>query len=364
MKIGILVRPFEHIFTSGCAQQFYFILNLLRNCEFEVNFLTRFKNFSRFDLTNERLIYIDETFDFKDIDIILYGNDIFNKITDKNIINQIISQNTKLIHCICGNYYHLYHEFLIFNVHDTMFEILNSYQDEIWVLEIYKGQTSFLELLFQVPVTIMPYVWTPYFVDKYISLKDLQFLDKLQYVRNDKINICIFEPNVSTHKSCFIPFLIANMYYKMYKDRVNKVFVFCSNENIQKRVAPFDIVREQKTEFLGKLVMLETMNIIRNNNDYLNIVISHNIKNPLNFIHLEFLHLGIPLIHNSKAFQKNNLYYKHEMDAVPLIEQTRLTFNFDTYKELGKDIIDQFSENNPTRVKEYSYQSHKIISNN
>lgn len=360
--IGILVAPVEHVFTSGCRQQFYFILNILRNCEFDVCFLTHHQNFKHFDLTNEPVTYIDESFDFTAIDIILYGNFLFNKITHKEIIKTIKQQNTKIIHCICGNYYHLYNEYLIFNVHDQMLDILHTFHDEIWVLEIYKDQKSFLELLFNVPVTIMPYVWTPYFVDKYITLKNLPLLPtKSPDFCRDKINVCIFEPNVSTHKSCFIPLLIANKYYTMYKNRVNKIFVFCSNERLMNRVQTLDIVRDNKTEFYGKHIMLEMIHIIRNSNKYINIVISHNINNPLNFIHLEFLYLGIPLIHNSKCFEQNELYYHDEMDAVSLVEKTRLTFDLQDYVILGSNIIEQYSEKNTNRIKEYTYHSVKAM---
>jgi hypothetical protein len=364
VNIGILIAPVEHVFTSGCRQQFYFILNILRNCEFEVCFLTQHKNFELFDLTNEHVTYIDESYDFADIDIILYGNDFLHKIHNKNMIQRIKKQNTKLIHCICGNYYHLYHEHMIFNVHGQMLDILHIFHDEIWVLEIYKEQKSFLELLFNVPVTVMPYVWTSYFIDKYITFKNLPLLpDKHPDFSRDKINICIFEPNVSTHKSCFIPLLIANKYYQMYKNRVNKIFVFCSNAQIMNNLQTLDIVKDNKTEFHGKHIMLEMIHLIRQSNKYINIVISHNINNPLNFIHLEFLYLGIPLIHNSKPFEQNELYYHDEIDAVSLVEKTRLTFDLDNYINIGNMIIEQYSEKNTKRIQEYTYHSVKAIMN-
>ena len=39
------------------------------------------------------------------------------------------------------------------------------------------------------------------------------------------------------------------------------------------------------------------------------VVLSGNIRNNLNFIHLECMYLQIPIIHNCLPYQDNGLYY-------------------------------------------------------
>ena len=48
------------------------------------------------------------------------------------------------------------------------------------------------------------------------------------------------------------------------------------------------------------------------------VVLSSNIRNDLNFLHLECFTLGIPIIHNCKPYAKNNLFYEDSDSTIEL----------------------------------------------
>ena len=362
MKIGILIKKVDHIFTNGCVQQSFFILNILRNCAFDVEFISKDETYSQYELSNEKITHISDSFDFSNFNVILLGSGMLHT-TDTKLVENIKTHCVKVIHLVCGNYYYLFQEDFVFNVHAEMQQIMNVYHDEIWVLEMYASHKSFLELIFDVPVTIMPYVWTPYFIKSFITMKALPLLDFecRKPMNREKINICIFEPNVSIHKNSFIPLHIANRYYELYGERLHRVYLFCSKYEMRRGTRSLSICKDNKIEFLGKHIMLEMVDLIMKNNDYINVVVSHNINNNLNFIHLEFLHLGIPCIHNSEPFATNQLYYSDEMNAISLIEKTRLTFDLKSYRDLASNMIKKYDDKNHEHIEKYSYQYKKSI---
>jgi hypothetical protein len=76
------------------------------------------------------------------------------------------------------------------------------------------------------------------------------------------------------------------------------------------------------------MVMPETIDAIKKNNPFINVVVSHNIMNQMNFLQLEMMHLNIPIIHNCKPFEDNKLYYDDYSTTacVDMIEWVRTDF--------------------------------------
>jgi uncharacterized protein YlbG (UPF0298 family) len=116
-----------------------------------------------------------------------------------------------------------------------------------------------------------------------------------------------------------------------------------------------EIYKDKKLEKYGRIIMPYIVDVIKKNNSFLNIVVSYNLLNNLNFLHLEMFYLGIPIIHNCKPFEENEMYFSDNelLKAVQLIETTRIHFDKREYKEKCKRIIDFFSPNNETRLETY-----------
>ena len=303
-KIGIFIKYNKSIFTNGCIQQGYFVLKTLRkfaNC----NFITTDKDFKKFNLVDENIDYIDSSDKLDIYDIIIFSSAI---ITNISYLSYCKITGILLINLMVGNYYMLNQEELVFNTHGVLKTMYNSFIDEIWIMPMYKHNKEYIEFICNKPVKVVPYVWDPTFVDNFITLNDIN----PQYTRknSDKLNILILEPNMSTHKTCLVPLLIANQFFMRFPNKLNKIYVLCRPTHDYKKALGFlDIVKFNKIVDYDRHVSLLIFDKLNKLTDNF-VIISSNIRNELNFLHLESFHLNIPIIHNCKPFEDNGLYYE------------------------------------------------------
>ena len=261
---------------------------------------------------------------------------------NKNILQCIKDNNVKLIDVLCGNLYILLQEEFVFNTHNIMKNYKNSYIDEVWVLEMYEYSQSYLNLIYNVPVKILPYVWDIDIIKSYIKKENIQLNSKFN---DEKINICIYEPNMSIHKNAFIPLLIAERFYITYPNRLNKIYLFCKetmkNNNYYERMAIF---KDNKVEMYGRIIMPKTLKLIKDNNNFKTIVLSYTMLNNLNFLHLELFYMGIQIVHNCEPFDNGLFYNSFDVSkAVYLIEEARVT---NTDKKKSVNIICKYNPRN------------------
>jgi hypothetical protein len=365
VNIGILIKKPENVFSNGCIQQAYFILKIMQNCGFKCDFMAIEPDYKFFDVVKTPIVTINENFDFSSYDILIFSSLILLSSTNTNLINHMKKFNLKMINIICGNLFILHQEEFVFGHHNIMKNYFENYFDEQWVLEMYDYSKDYIQMLTKTYTKITPYVWNIDFIKTYVNNNNLL---KNITNNNDKVNLLIFEPNMSIHKNALIPLLIAEEYYEKYNN-VNKVYIFCGDKVISNQnnslINNLKIYKEKKIECYGRIVMPYIMDVIMKNNDYMNIVLSYTLLNNLNFLHLEMFHLGIPIIHNCKPFQKNKLYYddNNQLKAVELIEYTRKNFNREQYMNDCMNIINEYSYDNKDRIDRYCSCVEKLMNN-
>jgi hypothetical protein len=357
MNIGIFIKKPENIFANGCIQQTYFLKKLFQNIGHNVDFLAIEKHYTHFELTNEKIIFTNNDFDFSTYDCVVLGSLVLLPETNQPFIDNLKSHETKIINLICGNVFILHQEEFVFNTHSILGHYKQDYFAENWVLEMYDYAHDYIQMLSDVNTSITPYVWDTDILDKYIENNPGFNFDTVE--ENGKVNLLLFEPNMSIHKNSLIPLIICDEYYKQNKERVNKVYIFCGDKVIKQNpdfVNKLDIYKDNLLESYSRIIMPYIIDVIKKNNPFLNIVVSYNLLNNLNFLHLEMFHLGIPIVHNCEPFKNNQMYFKdfELYKAVELIEHTRVSFDKPSYKTLCKTIISEFSPNNTQRIETYT----------
>ena len=89
-------------------------------------------------------------------------------------------------------------------------------------------------------------------------------------------------------------------------------------------------------------------------------------NNPLNFLHLETLYLGYPLIHNSEPINETGYYYQNIEDAVDQIkyafENHKKTSN--NYLTKAIEIIDRFNPLRENNINNYKKLLDRVCCNN
>tara|TARA_B100000963_G_C22609891_1_gene664364 strand:+ start:4 stop:1098 length:1095 start_codon:yes stop_codon:yes gene_type:complete len=84
-------------------------------------------------------------------------------------------------------------------------------------------------------------------------------------------------------------------------------------------------------------------------------VLSSNIRNGLNFLHLECFKLGVPIIHNCKPFQTSGLYFQEDdnCDDYPSAVKHLLSVYNNTYTQNGNDILNSYNPYNSKNMDGY-----------
>lgn len=182
----------------------------------------------------------------------------------------------------------------------------SGYISEIWTSPHYEFSVNYLKSYYHTEkVFVCPYIWNGFFIDD--KLKSMNRKTLFNPVSIKKVSI--FEPNKTFSKNCVIPVAICNRYEQIFEDQLESVNVFgCEsvrkNGFFKKLMHKFKIVDQS-----SKCYFNNRWNTSQALFKFGSTVISHQIYNELNYSHLEALHLGIPLIHNSAALQDFGYYY-------------------------------------------------------
>lgn len=183
-------------------------------------------------------------------------------------------------------------------------------QDEIWTSPHYFQHSQYasaLNLLDPSSTRIAPYIWEPSILldngRRYISWRPIE--------KQENPIILIMEPNISFQKSSLVPIMIAEAFYKKNPLWDGEVIVVNGEKLLQSTFflpsiyQHLQLVKDNKISFIGRRDMKDIMAT----HPYLT-AICHQINNDYNYMTLELMYTGFPLIHNSGSWSEFGYYYK------------------------------------------------------
>ena len=360
-----MIKKPESIFSNGCVQQPLFLKRSLENAGCEVLFICIESDYTIFEQTQESVLYTTSRTDFSSFDVVILASVVLLE-NENNMpyIENLQKYDLVIVNFICGNIFIQHQEEFVFNKHTIMHHYMQSYYHLNWIMEMYDYCQDYLRIMSNKETTVVPYLWDFDIVQNYVSKNNL--LRSLGTDRS-KINIMIFEANMSIHKNSLLPLLICEEFYRKYPDRLNKVYVFCCEKLLEQNphmVGWLSIFKDKRVEVYGRIVMPYIVDVISKNNAYLSVMLSFTLMNRLNFIHLEMMHLGIPIVHNCKPFELDDNYYEdHDLNgAARALENVRTTFVDRSHcRERAADILKEYSASNPERVSAYKELIAQII---
>jgi hypothetical protein len=308
-KIGLFIKSFDSIFTNGCAQQGYFVLKSLRKAGFEANFITVQEEYTNYEIINEPIYNVCDLSVLSEYSLLIFSSLILDNY---ELLNHARTLGIKIVNLMVGNYYILNCEEFVFNVHhDVMHNMSNDYIDEVWLMPMYSHAKEYIEFLTNKPVKISPYVWDGEIINKYISMKNINS-KYLSPIDTRPLDVVLMEPNLSVHKTALPLLVILNRFFQKFPERLGKIHLISKpgrNDECLKVIRDLDIVKCNKIVTYPRVISLEIFHELRKiGSKY--VLLSTNIRNSLNFLHLECLTLNIPVIHTCIPFQKNNLYFE------------------------------------------------------
>ncbi|SDR21138.1 Protein of unknown function [Paraburkholderia fungorum] len=184
---------------------------------------------------------------------------------------------------------------------------VNQRYDDIWIIpQVANISRSYFEVLRRITGRVVPFVWSPMFLEE--RVKDMP--DDGEYrPREGAKRLSVMEPNINVVKFCLYPALIAELAYRQRPDSI-AILQVTNADQIARDSLDFvalmnqlDIVRAHKAVFLSRH---ETPLFLAQNTD---IVISHQLENPLNYFYLEVCWQGYALVHNAHLCADLGYYY-------------------------------------------------------
>jgi len=369
MKIGItlgLKDNKESIWTNGIKQNVLMLVHLLKNSEkkYDVCIL----NSMKVDFT-ERPSYLDG------IDI-HYFNDKFLEMDMLIVMGAQIfdyqletfkksGSNKKVVSYKCGNNYVIHMENILFrSSEDKKYQYEKQY-DEIWYVP-QQGEVNdgLYKTLYRTNAFAVPFIWSEKFLfeavrDIHKGFKDGKYTKDWQYDNTKEKKILgIMEPNLNIVKFCLIPAMIAEESYRtitgrkhIEKLRITNANTVSKHKEFMSIINTFDLFREGKISAESRY---QTAYMLT---QHLDVLICHQLLNPLNYLYLDAAYLGYPVLHNAPMCKDLGYYYEGSdtVEASKMLNYilTEHDKNIDEYNEKNDVVLQRYHIDNEDVIKTY-----------
>jgi hypothetical protein len=184
-------------------------------------------------------------------------------------------------------------------------------QQEIWTSPHYGQNAEYAAFLNQIEpevasMKIAPYVWDPCI----ITDDGRRFVQWRNRRADEKITFLIMEPNISLQKSGLIPILIAEEYRRANPEKDVEVIVLNAERltmsgYYRASIEPcLTLAKQDRIKYSGRNDMVAILKAYPHA-----IPICHHTNNEFNYMVLEFLYAGFPVVHNCRAWETFGYYY-------------------------------------------------------
>jgi len=369
MKIGItlgLKDNKESIWTNGIKQNVLMLVHLLKNSE--KNYEVCILNSMNIDLTEKPsyldgvdIHYFNDKFLEMDL-LIVMGAQIFDYQLETF---KKSGPNKKVVSYKCGNNYVIHMENILFKPsEDKKFQYEKQY-DEVWYVPQQDEVNSGLyKTLYRTNAFAVPFIWSEKFLFESVreihkGFKEGKYTKDWQYdTTKEKKILGIMEPNLNIVKFCLIPAMIAEESYRtiegrrhIEKLRITNATTVSKHKEFMSIIQTFDLFKEGKISAESRY---QTAYMLT---QHLDVLICHQLLNPLNYLYLDAAYLGYPVLHNAPMCKDLGYYYEGSdtVEASKILNYilTEHDKNIDEYNEKNDKVLQRYHIDNQEVVKTY-----------
>jgi hypothetical protein len=271
------------------------------------------------------------------------------------------NKDMKMISVLYGNPYITDMEKLLFNHDETkQFSLIKDYhskRDEYWISPHFQISKGYLETLTKAPVRICPYIWSPEFLEKELDYYEKRDGHRNVYDQNKIKSVAVLEPNLNIVKTSIIPALVAEQLYCDEKRQIPEKTYLFGTDIIKERkeaislLGHLEITKDKRMFFEGRYRFLHIFK------SHAGTLLCHHFHNGLNYVYLEALYLGLPLVHNSEFLQGAGYYYDgfDIKDGARALKEAITTHDSrrEEYQKTANQFIWQYSPENPININGY-----------
>ena len=377
LKIGITVgflTNTESLWTNGIKLNVLALHHLLKKSDnnYEIKLLNTRKvdwETKPYFLKDIDICYFNDEYENMDL-IIIMGAHIS---TEQMLKFKCINKKNKLIGYKCSTEYLLITENILFSDKDNVNIIEHhNFFDEIWYIpQQHDTNHGFLHTFYRTNAVLVPFVWHHKFITHSVIEIEKGFLKgtyKKGYKydsKKDKKTLGVMEPNLNIVKFCLIPCMIAEESYRgnIGKNKIEKLMITNSTETAKnnifmKIIRTFDLFNDNKIRSDSRY---ETSYIV---SQYLDILICHQLLNPLNYIYLDVAFMGYPVLHNGSICKDIGYYYEGSdtIKAAKLLDWILENHdnNLEQYEEKNKKALYRYSADNKILIETYDKLIHNL----
>jgi len=376
LKIGVTIKLEsikDSLWTNGMKLNILMLINLLNNSEnnYEVHLLN-VKDISLEgmpkDLSDVNFGLLSEK--YKDMDLLIS----MGAQVSQNIIDHYRNDpNKKSIVYKCGNNYILSLEDMLFKESPENYLTYDEGIDEIWyVPQQHETNRGFYRTIYNCNVLPVPFIWDKKYIDNSLGSVDESFKNGL-YTKDykydptkEKKTIGIMEPNINIVKFCLIPTLVAEECYRGYigKEKIGNLMITNSgkvvnNKNFMGIIRILDLYKDGK---ISAEARYQTAYIV---SQHMDIVISHQVLNPLNYLYLDIAYMGYPVLHNAPLCKDIGYYYEggDTREGAKMLDHILLTHddNVEEYTKRNRSILERYSVDNKNLILSYDALIHNLF---
>ena len=376
LKIGITIKlesVEDSMWTNGMKLNILMLINLLNNSEknYEVHLL----NVKDISLENMPKHLQEVNFGllgdkYKDMDLLIsMGAQVNQHIID----HYREDPNKKIIVYKCGNNYVLSMEAILFKDSPEHYPIFDEGIDEIWyVPQQHETNRGFYRTMYRCNVLPVPFIWDSKYIDYSLNSVDASFeagaykKDSKYDPTKEKKTIGVMEPNINVVKFGLIPSMIAEECYRGYigKEKIDRLMITNSTNIVKHKefmgmIKTFDLYKDGK---INGEARYQTAYIV---SQFMDVVISHQVLNPLNYLYLDVAYMGYPVLHNAPLCKDIGYYYEggDTREAAKMLEHILLTHddNLEEYKERTKKSLERYLVTNKNMILTYDSLIHNLF---
>lgn len=189
--------------------------------------------------------------------------------------------------------------------------------DEIWLMSKDRLSIPMMRTLHRCDVHLVPFIWHPQFLEQRIAeISEHGFHYGYQprpdgalgdASQRQGFRVSIFEPNISVVKTSSIPMLACEEAYRTDPSSVSHMHVLNTlhmkdHPTLVQMANSLNIVKDSKATFHGRNDIAGFMS------QFSDAVVSHQWGNDQNYLYLDVLYGGYPLVHNSPWLEAGYYY--------------------------------------------------------
>ena len=374
MKIGITIqyKKGDSLFTNGIRQNVMNLAKVLMNSNMShdvwvINVINKEEVPIQYEWNTSEIKTLEyhalDNQTLKSFDLIIVLA-VVPPLKDMQLYRQL-NPNGKIVSYKCGNNYLNLVEELMYNMNmPTSKEFGANIYDEIWHIPQQDFNNKyFYSTLYRTESILVPFVWDPMFVNNHANIFRSQGR-VIEYTPKDGAKrVAMFEPNLSVMKNAIAPMLIVERLYHTNPELIDKMLVTNSTKlkenkefvNFVKR--GFDLFKDKKAFFDSRYPIVHYLS------NYTDVVICHQWGNDLNYLYLDALYFGYPLVHNAKFIQDAGYFYSdfdYEQGAQELKKAiAEHDKNLEGYKKQNESALTRYLPTHKPMIEAYD----KLIEN-